>query len=50
MNPTIPRPIGTIKEIKTFIEDRQYYIDQGYSFANATQRAYDHLYVNRRNR
>lgn len=47
--PTIlTRPIRTVQETKTFIEDRQYYLDLGYSFAQAEQRAWDHWAVNRR--
>ncbi len=38
----------TIKEIITLRDDRNYYIDQGYDYDTAQQRAYDHLYASRK--
>lgn len=41
-------PGRSVQENMTFIDDRQYYFDQGYSWEEAAQRAWDHLYASRK--
>lgn len=38
----------SVEELKTYIVDRDYYMDLGYTWEQASLRSYDHMFVNRK--